>query len=83
MPRKKNRSNQPASGRNRRATKGGRNSPDQSYDADENLQRPYQGYDENKSSSDPRYEKDFDADEDNVNDRQSEYSDLNRGTADD
>jgi len=56
MPAKKNKSNKPASDENRRIDQSnGRNSPAHPYDADDNLQKKYEGYDEDQSSQDTRY----------------------------
>lgn len=64
MPAKRNRSDKPGSDENRRTDQNHvRNSPAYPYEADENLQKSYQGYDEERSSFDPPYEDDFDVDE--------------------
>jgi hypothetical protein len=64
-----------------------RKSPDKNYPGDkkmpgdntqandENLHRPYQGYDENKTTNNPAYQSDYDVDENDSNQRLGEYSD--------
>ena len=63
-----------------------RKSPDKNYTDDkkkpggnvqtnnENLHRPYQGYDENKTTNNPAYQSDYDIDENDSNQRSGEYS---------
>jgi hypothetical protein len=76
MPAKKSGSNKPASDENRRSEQShGRNSPAYPYEADENLQKSYEGYDEDRSSKDPRYEQDFDVDEE-INQRKGKYKNV-------
>ena len=74
MPAKKNGNSKRASNENRRSSQShGRNSPAFPYEADENLKKGYQGYDEDRNSQDPRYEQDFDVDENNINQRKDQY----------
>lgn len=73
MPAKKNKS-KPASDEDRRSVQSnGRNSPAHPYDADGNLQKKYEGYDEDRSSQDVRHRPDFDVDENDINQRKDQY----------
>lgn len=73
MPAKKNKS-KPASDENRRSDQGnGGNSPAHPYEVDGNLQKKYEGYDEDRSSQDVRYRRDFDVDENGINQRKDQY----------
>jgi hypothetical protein len=77
MPAKKSGSNKPAPDENRRSEQShGRNSPAYPYEADENLEKSYEGYDEDQSSQDPRYQQDFDVDENNINQRKGQYKNI-------
>jgi hypothetical protein len=77
MPAKKDESNKPASDESRGSKQShGKNSPAYPYEADENLQKSYEGYDEKRSSEDPRYEQDFDVDENDINHRKSQYKNV-------
>ena len=74
MPANKKGDNKPASDENRRRDRShDRNSPAYPYEADENLQKGYQGYDEDRSSHDPRHERDFDVDENDISKRKIQY----------
>lgn len=78
MPGKRRRGNKPASDENCHADhSSGSNSPAYPYEADDNLQKGYGGYDEERTSFDPRYEEDFDLDKNEFNERKNEYKNLN------
>ena len=80
MPAKKNRGSKPASDGNRRGGGSrGRKSPGP-YDAGENLQKPYEGYDEKRTSFNTEYEKDFDVDENDTGQRHDEYNEFRKKT---
>jgi len=73
MPANKNGGNKPASDENRRNDQHrGRNSPAYPYEADKNLEKGYEGYDEDRSSLDPR-ESDFDTGENDISKRKDQY----------
>ncbi len=79
MPVKRNRGNQKDSDKNRRGNVNrGRSSPSRSHDTDENLHKRYEGYDEKRTSLNPDYEKNFDVDEKDINQRIEKYEDLKK-----
>jgi hypothetical protein len=77
MPGKKSESNKPASDQNGRSEPSrGRNTPAYPNEADENLQKSYEGYDEDRSSEDPRRQQDFDVDENDMNQRKEQHKNV-------
>lgn len=72
---KRDRSSKLASDENRLG-KAWKESPDQPYDAGEKVQEPYKGYDEDRTSFNPEYEKDFDVDENEIRPHKDENSDV-------
>ncbi|HET9825105.1 MAG TPA: hypothetical protein VFP87_07210 [Chitinophagaceae bacterium] len=82
MPAKRNRSKKHASDENRPGDQNrGRSSPAFPYEADENLQKGYGAYDEEKNSSDPRYQQNFDIDENDIDEGKDEYKNLKNGVS--
>jgi len=77
MPTKKNGSTNPSDENGQSGQSNGRNSPAYPYEADENLQKNFEGYDEDRTSQDPRYKADFDVDENEVNQRKDQYKNVN------
>jgi hypothetical protein len=50
--------------------------PQTPADTNERSNQPYQGYDEEKTNND--HQRDYDIDENNINERSDEYKDWNR-----
>ena len=79
MAAKKSGSDKPASDGNRGSEQSRRrNSPAFPYEADENLHDTYEGYDEDRSSGDPRHEQDFDINENDINNKWGESRNQNK-----
>ena len=75
----KNNLNKTSSGENyQNNTKSKNNPTEKPHDFDENLHEPYKGYDEKKTSNNPRYESEYDIDEGGTDQRMGEYSDWNK-----
>jgi len=77
MPAKKDESNKPTTDKTHFSKRRhGKNSPAFPYEADENLEKSYEGYDADRSSEDPRLEQDFDVDENDINQREGQYKNV-------
>ena len=78
MSNKRNRSNHGASDKDRPGANRGGSSPEKPFDTNENLHNRYEGYDEERSSLNPEYEKNFDVEENDIDQREGENKDQKK-----